>query len=116
MRLFKAFARVRQKFARAFEGAVLAIGLAVTKALIAMGASNVTITPTAPPVGANIIATILGYMQWLGIVGGVGVGSILAGIKIAFEHDMEGGKRALMYSAIGGVIVSVVSAILNLFV
>jgi hypothetical protein len=114
MRLFKIFGKVRQKFARAFQGAVLAIALAVTKAIIA--GAQVNVQPTAPPVGASAIATILGYMQWLGIVGGVGVGAILAGIKIAIEHDMEGGKRALMYSAIGGVIVSIVSAVLNLFV
>jgi hypothetical protein len=116
MRLLKVFGRVRQRFARAFQGAMLAVALAVTKAIIAMGASNVTVTPTAPPVGASALATVLGYMQWLGIVGGVGVGAILAGIKIAIEHDMEGGKRALMYSVIGGVIVSIVSAVLNLFV
>jgi phage baseplate assembly protein gpV len=114
MRLFKAFNKVRQRFARAFDGAMLALALAVAKAMIA--SAQVNVQPTAPPTGANAITTVLGYLQWLGIVGGVGVGAILAGIKIAIEHDMEGGKRALMYSAIGGVVISIISAILNLFV
>jgi hypothetical protein len=62
------------------------------------------------------LTTVLGYLQWLGIVGGVGLGALIAGIKIAMMHDMEGGKRDLLYSIIGGVIITLIATILNLFV
>ncbi|QGA55520.1 hypothetical protein GFS03_08270 [Sulfolobus sp. E5-1-F] len=77
--------------------------------------AQVSITPTAPTT-SNALTSILGYLSWIGIVGGIGVGALLAGIKIAMLHDMEGGKRDLMYSVIGGVIISLISIILNFFV
>nr|WP_187395286.1 hypothetical protein [Sulfolobus islandicus] len=83
--------------------------------IIIVGA-QVSVTPTAPPTASNALTTVLGYLQWLGVVGGVGVGSLIAGIKIAMMHDMEGGKRDLMYSIIGGVIISLVATVLNLFI
>nr|WP_192963572.1 hypothetical protein [Sulfolobus islandicus] len=78
--------------------------------------AQVSVTPTAPPTASNALTTVLGYLQWLGVVGGVGVGALIAGIKIAMMHDMEGGKRDLMFSIIGGVIISLVATVLNLFI
>lgn len=78
--------------------------------------AQVTVTPTAPPTASSALTTVLGYLQWLGVVGGVGIGALIAGIKIAMMHDMEGGKRDLMFSIIGGVIISLVATVLNLFI
>jgi hypothetical protein len=104
--------KIHEKFA---EGIATLIGIVAIRMMLIAGA-QVQVSPTAPPAAANSLTTILGYMQWLGIVGGVGVGALLAGIKIALQHDMEGGKRDLMYSVIGGVVISIISAVLNQFV
>jgi hypothetical protein len=98
------------------EGVATLIGIVAIRMMLIAGAQTVTVAPTAPPVAANTLTTILGYMQWLGIVGGVGVGALIAGIKIALQHDMEGGKRDLMYSIIGGIVISIISAVLNQFI
>jgi len=104
--------KMHEKFA---EGIATLIGIVAIRMMLIAGA-QVQVQPTAPPAAANTLTTILGYMQWLGIVGGVGVGALIAGIKIALQHDMEGGKRDLMYSIIGGVVISIISAILNQFI
>ena len=91
---------------------ILIVAVLATKMTILAGTSNVSITPTAPG-SASALTTILGYMEWLAIVGGIGVGGIVAAFKIMAEHDIEGGKRAFMYSAIGGVLIGVVSFVIN---
>jgi hypothetical protein len=101
-------------FRKSFKRVLLTSVLLILKILI-VGA-QVSVTPTAPTTASSSLTTVLGYLQWLGIVGGVGVGSLIAGIKIAMMHDMEGGKRDLMFSIIGGVIISLVATVLNLFI
>ena len=96
------------------KGVLLTLGLLALKVLIA--GAQVSVSPTAPPTASSSLTTVLSYLQWLGIVGGVGVGSLIAGIKIAMMHDMEGGKRDLIHSIIGGIIISLVATILNLFI
>jgi hypothetical protein len=96
------------------KGITLASVLIASKMLLIAGA-QVNVQPTAPP-NVSPLTTVLGYLQWLGIVGGVGVGALLAGIKMALLHDMEGAKRDLIYSVVGGIIVSLVSTIINLFI
>jgi hypothetical protein len=103
--------KIHEKFA---EGIATLIGIVAIRMMLIAGA-QVQVTPTQPP-AADALTTILGYLQWLGIVGGVGVGALLAGIKIAIQHDMEGGKRDLMYSVIGGVVISLISTVLSQFV
>ena len=90
----------------------IAIGLIITRIVTLAQGGNVTITPTAP-VHSSALTTVLGYLEWLAIVGGLGVGGIIAAFKIMAEHDMEGGKRAFLYSVIGGVIIGVISYIIN---
>lgn len=77
--------------------------------------AQVQITPQQPQ---NIqgLTTVLGYLEWLGLVGGVFMGLLLAGIKIALMHDMEGGKRAALYSVLGGVLISAASYVVNQFI
>ena len=99
---------------RSSKGILLTMGLIVSRVLIA--GAQVTVSPQAPPTGASALTTVLSYMQWLGIVGGVGLGALIAGIKIALQHDMEGGKKDLMYSIVGGIVITLIATILNLFV
>jgi hypothetical protein len=107
----------KKRFEKLSEGISLAIGLmALRMLLIAGAANNVSVTPTAPPTASSTLTTILGYLQWLGIVGGVGVGALIAGIKIALMHDLEGGKRDLLYSILGGIVISLIATILNQFI
>jgi hypothetical protein len=101
-------------FRKSFKRVLLTSVPLILKILI-VGA-QVSVTPTAPPAASSSLTTVLGYLQWLGIVGGVGVGALIAGIKIAMMHDMEGGKRDLIFSIIGGVIISLVATVLNLFI
>ena len=91
--------------------------LATLNAFAATSSSNtsISITPTAP-VNSSALTTVLGYLEWLGIVGGVGLGTLLAGIKIGLHHDMESGKRDVVYSVLGGIIISAIAAILKMFV
>ncbi|ACR42240.1 hypothetical protein [Saccharolobus islandicus] len=98
-----------------FKRVLLTSVLPMIIRILIVGA-QVSVTPTAPPTASNALTTVLGYLQWLGVVGGVGVGALIAGIKIAMMHDMEGGKRDLMFSIIGGVIISLVATVLNLFI
>jgi membrane protease YdiL (CAAX protease family) len=98
---------------RLIKRITLVIGLITLKVLIA--GAQVSVSPSPPPFYGTL-TTMLSYLQWIGIVGGVGLGALLAGIKIALQHDMEGGKRDLMYSIIGGVVISLVATVLNLFV
>lgn len=112
MRLFKRISkRALLVSALLISAKVMMIAGAVTT-----NSTSVSIAPQAPPTSANALTTVLGYLQWLGIVGGVGVGALLAGIKIAMMHDMEGGKRDLIYSVLGGIIISLIAVVLNLFI
>lgn len=115
MKWFRKIIRMGLRSPKWFRNVLLTSVLPITIRMLIAGA-QVTITASSPPVASSALTTMLGYLQWLGVVGGVGVGSLIAGIKIAMMHDMEGGKRDLMYSVIGGVIISLVATILNLFV
>ena len=101
---------LKKKITRAVT--VLATGMAASGI---PAFAQVQITPQAPQ-NVNGFVTILGYLEWLGLVGGVFMGLLLAGIKIALMHDMEGGKRAALYSVLGGVIISAASYIVNQFI
>jgi hypothetical protein len=101
-------------FRKSSKGVLLTLGLLALRVLIA--GAQVSVSPTAPPTASSALTTVLGYLQWLGIVGGVGLGALIAGIKIALQHDMEGGKRDLMYSIVGGIVITLIATILNLFI
>ena len=104
-----------KKIMRRIRYLPIAIGLVITRIITLAatpGNGSITITPTAP-VHSSVLTTFLGYLEWLAIVGGIGVGGILAAFKIMAEHDVEGGKRAFLYSIIGGIIIGVISFIIN---
>ncbi|WP_062088612.1 hypothetical protein [Sulfolobus acidocaldarius] len=110
MKLFKRL--FKKKWIRGVSFVVALTALRI----ITIAGAQVAVSPQAPPTGASALTTVLGYMQWLGIVGGVGLGALIAGIKIALQHDMEGGKRDLMYSIVGGIVITLLATLLNLFI
>lgn len=113
MRLFK---KRLSKRALLVSALLISAKVMMIAGAVTTNSTGVTIGPQAPPTSANALTTVLGYLQWLGIVGGVGVGALLAGIKIAMMHDMEGGKRDLIYSVLGGIIITLIAVVLNLFI